>query len=74
VRPVEERFELLYRLLKNYDIETVIFISDSDCPCRNEQIGYLRVRLMRQGIDPLVISSSNAASVVGDYVKKVKGL
>jgi hypothetical protein len=74
VRPAEERFELLYRLLKNYGIETVIFISDSDCSCRNEQIDYLRVKLMRQGIDPLVINGLNAASVVSDYVKTVRGL
>lgn len=74
VRPAEERFELLYRLLKNYGIETVIFLSDSDCPCRTEQIGYLRVKLMRQGIDPLVINTVNAAALVADYVKTVRSL
>ena len=74
VRPVEERFELLYRLLKNYGIETVIFLSDSDCPCRTEQIGYLRVKLMRQGIDPLVINAADAVALVADYVKTVRSL
>ena len=74
IRNSEERFELLYKLLRNYGIDLVIFFSDGLCLKRKEQIEYLKVRLMRQGIDPLVINKKNVNSVIGGYLKKLRGI
>ncbi len=68
VRPAADRFELLYRLLRNYGIYTVIFLTDESCPVRNDQIEYLRVKLMRSGIDPVVTSPSSAGDDVRNYL------
>ncbi len=68
VRPPEERYELLYRMLKGHEIETVIFITDRNCRGRAGEIEYLRVRLMRDGVDPLLINSASAFEEVRDYV------
>jgi benzoyl-CoA reductase/2-hydroxyglutaryl-CoA dehydratase subunit BcrC/BadD/HgdB len=70
LRPVEERFELFYRLLKNHGIEVVVFIEDLCCPSRKGDIEFLRVRLMRSGVDPLVISSADALKSVKEYVRR----
>lgn len=73
VRPAEERFELLYKMLKNYGIETVVFLSDSMCPKARQQMEYLRVRLMRTGIDPVILRSADAGTVIRDYLDAAGG-
>ncbi len=72
-RDAQERFELLYRLLGDHDIAVVIFLRDPVCQCRNEQIEFLRVKLMRAGIDPLVISPPSV-SAAAEYARRVKGV
>ena len=67
LRPVNERYELVYKLLKNYGIDCVIFYKDEDCNDLNRDIDYLRIKLMRDGIDPLVIDKDNYESVISDY-------
>lgn len=69
IRPLEERVELFYSMVKNHGIEAVIIIEDLCCPARTRDIEALRVRLMRTGVDPLVVTSSNAAEKVREYVK-----
>ncbi len=68
-RGAHERYELLYRLLKNYGIEAVIFFKDGECRHTSGQIDYLRKRLMRDGIDPVIINSENYRSIIDDYLK-----
>jgi benzoyl-CoA reductase/2-hydroxyglutaryl-CoA dehydratase subunit BcrC/BadD/HgdB len=68
MRPVHERYELLYRLLRNYGIQTVIFFKDEKCSSSINDIDYLRIRMMRDGIDPLVIDKSNYNDVVSGYI------
>jgi benzoyl-CoA reductase/2-hydroxyglutaryl-CoA dehydratase subunit BcrC/BadD/HgdB len=72
-RDAQERFELLYRLLGNHGIAVVIFLRDPICRCRNEQIEFLRVKLMRTGIDPLVIAPPSV-SAVAEYARRVRGV
>jgi len=69
LRPVNERYELLYKLLKNYNIETVIFFKDENCSQSMADIDFLRIRMMRDGIDPLVIDKDNYLEVISNYVK-----
>jgi len=71
IRPVNERYELLYKLLKNYDIETVIFFRDENCADSVKDIDYLRIRMMRDGIDPLVVDKNNYREIVADYVSRL---
>ena len=71
IRPVNERYELLYKLLRNYNIETVIFFRDDDCVESSDDIDYLRVRMMRDGIDPLVIDKNNYHQIVAGYVSRL---
>jgi len=71
VRPVGERIELFYSMLKSHGIELVIFIEDFCCPCRRRDIESLRLRLMRSGVDPIVVSLENAVVKIRDYVSKM---
>ncbi len=68
VRPPEERYELMYRMLKGENIETVIFLVDRNCRGRAGEIEYLRVRLMRDGIDPILPGSASAFDEARNYV------
>ncbi|HOV07624.1 MAG TPA: 2-hydroxyacyl-CoA dehydratase family protein [Spirochaetota bacterium] len=68
IRKVQERFELLYKLLKNYGIETVIFYIDESCPFAKETASFLRIKMMRSGIDPLVIDRLNYQIEIDRYV------
>ncbi|MCL1833130.1 MAG: 2-hydroxyacyl-CoA dehydratase family protein [Leptospirales bacterium] len=70
LRPVNERYELIYKLLRNYQIDCVIFYKDEDCHDLNRDIDYLRIKMMRDGIDPLVIGKDNYEGVVSEYMKK----
>ena len=58
-RSAELRFELFYRLMKNFEIEAIIFIEDKVCAKRREEIDFLRKKLMAIGVDPLVIKSKD---------------
>ena len=71
MRPVNERYELLYKLLRNYGIETVIFYKDDRCSASIDDIDYLRIRMMRDGIDPLVIDNRNYNDVVSGYLNNI---
>jgi benzoyl-CoA reductase/2-hydroxyglutaryl-CoA dehydratase subunit BcrC/BadD/HgdB len=71
VRPVGERIELFYSMVKSHGIEMVIFIEDLCCPSRQRDIENLRIRLMRSGVDPMVVSSKDAVVKIRDYVSKI---
>ena len=68
LRPVNERYELVYKLLRNYQIDCVIFYKDEDCPDLNRDIDYLRIKLMRDGIDPIIIDKNDYKSIVSEYM------
>ncbi len=70
VRPQGERVELFYAMLKSHGIEAVIFIEDLCCPARRREIAPLRVRLMRSGVDPLLVTRAGAAAMVRDYLSR----
>jgi len=59
LRPPSLRYELLYKLIKNYGIEAVIFLEETCCCAKKAEIEFLRVRLMRSGVDPLVVSKDD---------------
>lgn len=69
LRAKEERYELLYRLLRNHGIETVIFSDDGTCVLSSSHIDYLRVRMMRDGIDPLVVTPGNCSEKISTYLE-----
>lgn len=66
-RNAGERYELLYKLLRNYGISVVIFYIDEVCGISSGDISYLRIRMMRDGIDPLVIDGSNYKEQIESY-------
>lgn len=68
LRNAASRFELLYMLAGSFGIETVIFIDDGFCPSRTAHIEFMRPRLMRLGIDPLLLHPENALSEAKKYV------
>lgn len=70
LRKQEERYELLYKLLKNHGIETVLFYRGEDCGIYAEHIDFLRVRMMRDGVDPLEINSSDCGDKVKEYLER----
>lgn len=70
-RDAKERYELLYRLLRNYGINLLIFYRDDLCGLSVEDISYLRIRMMRDGIDPLVIDRENYIAEVGNYTGRM---
>lgn len=71
LRSVNERYELLYKLLKNYNIETVIFYKDDNCSYSGDDIEYLRIKMMRDGIDPILIDRDNYKEIVEGYVSRL---
>ena len=70
-RRAGERYELLYKLLRNYGIGLVILFDDRACGCLPEHIEFLRIRLMRDGVDPLVINRENYTDVVSRYLSLI---
>ncbi|MBN1534771.1 MAG: 2-hydroxyacyl-CoA dehydratase [Spirochaetes bacterium] len=70
VRGTEERFELFYRLLKSYGIETVLFLEEGSCAARRGETEHLRKRLMRLGVDPIVTDSGGAVEAVTGYLRR----
>jgi hypothetical protein len=71
VRQPSERFDLFYRMLRSYGIETVIFLDDAGCDIKKHESEYLRVKLMRSGVDPLFVNMKNAGAAVMDYRSKI---
>jgi len=69
LRGPQERHELLYRLLRNHGIETVIITDEGDCEFPPGHIDYLRIRLMRDGIDPLIITPKSLQKKISDYLE-----
>lgn len=70
-KKAEERYELLYRLLRNYGINLLIFYKDNLCGLAEGDINYLRIRMMRDGIDPLVIDESNYIEIIENYMERI---
>ena len=70
VRPVEERYELLYKLLKNYGIDLVILIDDPICKERNIHSHYLYHRLRLDGIDTIRGDEECIVNEIRDYRQK----
>jgi len=68
-RSADERFELLYKLLRNYGISTVVFLDHNDDFARKEQVGPLRKKLMRSGIDPVSIKPGDARMMMRAYLE-----
>ncbi len=67
-RTAEERYELLYRLLKNHGVETVIFFKGGGCSIQDEHVDFLRVRMMRDSVDPLEVYGADCETVVKKYL------
>ncbi len=72
LRPAGERYELLYKMLRNYGIHLVIFLNDTLCKAAGSGVDFLRIKLMRSGIDPLITESGNAPDSVKEYIKAVE--
>jgi benzoyl-CoA reductase/2-hydroxyglutaryl-CoA dehydratase subunit BcrC/BadD/HgdB len=66
-RTVGERTKLFYSMMKNEGIELVVFLEDLCCASKKGEIGELRVKLMRSGVDPLVAVTADAAEKVREY-------
>ncbi len=71
IRDVNERSELLYKMIKKHGIDAVIFIKDSCCPAREEQIEDLRIMLMRSCVDAVVVTAENCLDCVKDYAENL---
>lgn len=71
VRTIDERVALLYSMVKNHGIEVVLLIEDLCCPSKRRDVDALRVRLMRSGVDPLVVTSGDAAEKVREYARRM---
>ena len=71
IRTAGERYELLYKLLRNYGINLLIFYKDDLCGITSEAVNYLRIRCMRDGIDPLVIDRKNYKETVENYTGRL---
>ncbi len=70
IRPPAERFELFYKLLRGHGIDTVLFLDCGECPDAGGDAEYLRVRLMRAGIDPVIVPSGRAAVCARDHLER----
>ena len=67
IRPADERFDLLYKLLRNHGISTVLFLTDKDDAFHSDQTEYLRKKLMRSGIDPVIADTDTIIDAVTTY-------
>jgi benzoyl-CoA reductase/2-hydroxyglutaryl-CoA dehydratase subunit BcrC/BadD/HgdB len=70
LRSPEERYELLYKLLKNYGIELVIFIELPELSCSQDIINYLRIKCMRNGVDVISASADESPARVRNYLTR----
>ena len=57
-------------MLKGHGIDLVIFFNDGSCGCRTDGIDFLRVRLMREGVDPIVVTRDDAPQKIREYLSK----
>ncbi len=68
LRSPKERHELLYKLLRNYSIELVIFLKSEKHAISDEIINYLKIKSMRNGIDVIVSTVQESSDKVRDYL------
>ncbi len=68
LRSPEERHELLYKLLRNYSIELVIFLKSDKHAISNDIINYLKIKSMRNGVDVIVSTVQESPGKVRDYL------
>ncbi len=71
-RSAGERFELLYKMLGGYGIEFVVFVEDTMCAPAREALEYLRVRLMRSGVDPVRLRNEGAHERMKGYLASIR--
>jgi benzoyl-CoA reductase/2-hydroxyglutaryl-CoA dehydratase subunit BcrC/BadD/HgdB len=72
LRPPEDRFELLFAMLKNYGIQMVIFLKDTMCSPAADELEYIRVRLMRSGVDPVITDTGSAVETLRSYLDAIR--
>jgi hypothetical protein len=70
VRPVSDRYELLYKMLRTHNIDCVFFMGDAGAADNDCGFSELAVRLMRSGVDPVFCTPENAVDIAADYAKK----
>ncbi len=66
-----ERFDLFYRDLKNYGIGMVVFLRDTMDEAMLAELESLRIRLMRTGVDPVVVDSVAAGKTLSAYLAAI---
>ncbi len=71
LRDVNERFELLYKMIKKHQVDIVLFIKDGSCAAREKQIRELRVMMMRSCVDALTVTGENCLDAVKDYMANI---
>ncbi len=69
-RTAMERYELLYSMIKKFNIDLVCFIKDLSCPEKIEHIDFLRRKLMRSCVDSIVINSDGLLYALEVYGRK----
>ncbi len=72
IRTSEERYDLLYKLLKNYGIEVVIFLKSREHSLSENLIDYLRIKSMRNGIDVISGFPEEFPERGADYIKAIR--
>jgi len=72
IRPASERYDLLYKLLRNYGIEAVIFLKSRKHPLSEDLINYLRIKSMRNGIDVIAGYREDCPQMAADYIKTIR--
>ena len=70
-RNSEERFELFYKLLRNHNIESVLFLINKNDELDFER-EFLRKKLMRSGVDPLIVDIENGLDEIKVYSELMK--
>lgn len=69
LRNISDRFELLYKMLAPFEIETAILFTDEICKARAHHIEFMRPKLMRMGIDPLVLNFQSFKEDARKYIE-----
>lgn len=71
IRSAEERYDLLYKLLRNYGIELIIFLKSSEHSVSYELIDFLRIKSMRNGIDVITAYPEEIQEKGAEYIKNI---
>lgn len=71
IRPLGERVDLLYRLLRTHGIETVVFVGSGCCVARDRERTGMSRTLMRLGIDPVAAGGEDPAAAASYHVKRM---